>query len=146
MAMANPHPNSTAFPIKAGDRFGRLTAIERAPSNRWRQQRWVFRCDCGNEAITTVSYVRNGRTTSCGCFGRQRLPEHNLTHGLSKTSLYEVWRGMRKRCEDPNHKAFKNYGGRGIKVCRRWQKFEAFLADMGERPSPKHSIDRIDND
>src|SRR5687767_3656879 len=124
--MANPHPKPTALLIEAGQRFGILTAVERVPNDRWRNQQWRFRCDCGNETITTASYVNLGRATSCGCDSRRRFVERGVTHGMSKTLVYEAWRGMRRRCEDPEHQAFKNYGGRGIKVCRRWLKFENF--------------------
>lgn len=68
------------------------------------------------------------------------------THGLSNTAEYRVWHSMRQRCGNPNSPRFARYGGRGIKVCDRWGQFENFLADMGRRPSPVHSIDRIDND
>jgi hypothetical protein len=64
---------------------------------------------------------------------------------MSRTPTYRVWTDMRKRCENPRSKSYPNYGGRGIKVCKRWQKFENFLADMGERPSDSHEIDRIDH-
>lgn len=67
-------------------------------------------------------------------------------HGLSRTQIYSVWSSMRARCENTKHIAFKNYGGRGIKVCKRWLKFENFFADMGERPTIKHSLDRRNND
>lgn len=68
-----------------------------------------------------------------------------VKHGMSRTKLYKVWSSMLDRCRNPTHYAYDSYGGRGIKVCRRWYKFENFLKDMGPRPSQKHSLDRIDN-
>ena len=67
-------------------------------------------------------------------------------HGLSGTPEYDAWRNMKRRCFNPNHKNYSDYGGRGIGVCDRWLNFENFLADMGSRPTAKHSLDRIDND
>lgn len=140
------------FPVTPGDRWGQLTAIERAP-NQGNAQCWRFRCDCGGEATTQVGHVRRGLVVSCGCVGRQRLAEHRngdrngrFKDGRSLVPEWKIWRGMRQRCGNPNEPAYPNYGGRGIQVCERWQKFENFLADMGARPSPHHSIDRIDND
>jgi hypothetical protein len=68
------------------------------------------------------------------------------THGMSGTPVYQVWSDMRRRCNDHRRRAFKDYGGRGIKVCKRWDKFENFFADMGDRPSPNHQLDRMNND
>lgn len=68
-----------------------------------------------------------------------------LTHGLSAHPLYESWNQMKQRCCNPKHKSYKNYGARGIYVCERWLSFPNFLSDVGERPSPKHSLDRINN-
>ena len=73
-------------------------------------------------------------------------PHPNKTHGLTKTSEHNAWMGMRRRCSNPKDKRYEHYGGRGIKVCDRWQSFEAFIEDMGPKPSPKHSLDRIDNE
>lgn len=84
--------------------------------------------------------MTSGHTKSCGCIkGR-----HNLTHGMTKTGTYNSWSAMRARCHNPKTEGFSLYGGRGIKVCDRWNSFESFLADMGERPEGM-SIDRIDN-
>jgi hypothetical protein len=95
--------------------------------------------------------LRRGATQSCGCLHLERAKEHiaarNQTHGLSHTPEYEIWCGIIKRCCNPKNRSWKNYGGRGIKVCARWREsFGSFLADMGPRPSTTHSIERKDND
>lgn len=143
-----------AFIVSPGDRWGQLTAIERAPNDRQRAQQWRFRCDCGQEKIIKVASVRTALTTSCGCVGRLRLADHHhrgsannlFKHGGHGTPEWKVWNGMIQRCRDPKCKAYPRYGGRGIAVCDRWQEFANFYADMGPRPSPKHEIDRRDND
>lgn len=120
-----------------GERFGRLCVIKYVQKSFWR-----CRCDCGK--ITTVdgSALRLGRTRSCGCLHRDIV----TSHGDSETVEWRTWAGMKYRCLDPDHPAYHHYGGRGIKVCRRWMKYANFLADMGRRPSDEHSLDRIDND
>lgn len=125
-----------------GQRFGRLRVIERAGSRR-NQSLWRCLCDCGATHVTAGVYLRSGNSSSCGCIRRER----NLVHGdacqRARTPEWRIWRGMRQRCRDVSE---KNYGGRGIRVCERWESFANFLADMGRRPSSRHSLDRIDND
>jgi len=89
-----------------------------------------------------------GRAKSCGCRKKESHQVFKPRHGSSKTKLYKVWKNMRMRCENPNHKYFNRYGGRGIKVCGRWQDFVNFMADMGERPegSVRLTVERKDND
>lgn len=107
--------------------------------------RWAtFTCHCGVEFVASVSSVRSGHKRSCGCL-RAMTRLLNRTHGMSGTAIYKLWAGMKKRCEDSRYKHYHNYGGRGIRVCERWQTFENFYADMGDRPSDRHSLDRIDN-
>lgn len=108
----------------------------------------VCRCACGgnNHFTTRTANLKNGSTKSCGCL-RREAGLRNKTHGQTKTPEYRVWNQLRARCNDPKDKSFPVYGGRGIKVCSRWEaSFEAFKEDMGPRPSPTHSIDRKDND
>ena len=86
----------------------------------------------------------SGCTKTCGC--TRKLKFVHLTHGMTKTLEYKSWQMMRQRCYNPNDSHYSDYGGRGIRVCWKWMdSFEAFFKDMGRRPSPKHSIDRIDN-
>lgn len=101
---------------------------------------WACRCSCGTEKVVQGSNLRSGHSQSCGCLMREVV----TTHGRYLTRQYRAWSGMIARCHSPKNGGFKHYGGRGISVCKRWRSFENFLADMGERPGPKHSIDRID--
>jgi hypothetical protein len=127
----------------AGERNARLEAISFVECERSGQAHWLFRCDCGQAVIARVGAVRSGNTVSCGC---QKI-ESATRHGMSRSPEYRAWRAMIDRCANPENKSFHNYGARGIKVCKRWQRFEKFIADMGVRPSSAHSIDRFpDND
>lgn len=125
-----------------GERFGRLVVVGRAP-NKGRHSAWLCRCDCGNETTVFGTNLRRGLTASCKCLHKERTSAASKTHGLSRSRIYTVWRNMHARCADASD---PRYGGRGIKVCARWAKFENFLADMGAPPSSKHTLDRRDND
>lgn len=133
----------------SGRRFGRLSVQSRAPSSP-RKVRWLCKCDCGREMAVFAYALKSGHTTSCGCFKREnavRVGSRPKKHGLSKTdSAFPPWLAMRSRCRNPNATGYDRYGGRGIRVCDRWDDFAAFLADMGPRPSEEHSIDRMDPD
>lgn len=123
-----------------GQTFGRLTALFYLGAGNWRCS-----CICGN--ITEACYfpMKVGSRVSCGCYLKEviRLPK---THGLSRTTEHKVWGYMKARCRK-NHKYAHSYFERGIRVCERWSSsFENFLADMGKRPSEKHSIERVNND
>lgn len=95
-------------------------------------------------SLKVTADLLNGKARSCGCRTTKHLHGGNGSKRIKPSATYTAWRSMRVRCTEPKVKSFRHYGGRGIKVCERWQKFENFLADMGERPSPKHSLDRID--
>ncbi len=110
------------------------------------ERRAVYSCGCGQNVVCRVGDVKRGFTTSCGCLNRAVAAKRWRTHGKTGTPEHGVWKGMRQRCNDPNHIQYKDYGGRGITVCSRWDEFELFLQDMGPRPSANHDIDRIDND
>ena len=132
-----------------GHRFGRLTVLSRLVTSYKKNALWECRCNCGN--IHVVSSAHLGFTKSCGCLKREiatsRIYQQLTRHGRSGTSEHTAWIQMRQRCSLPNHRAWKDYGGRGVTVCERWlNSFENFFADMGMKPSPKHSIDRVNND
>lgn len=127
-------------------RFGKLTVISKAESMQ-NKTRWSCICDCGNKAIIRTAELRRGDTKSCGCLQKDSPPR--LSHGHNRngmrTRTYRIWTGMIARCKYPNRKEYRWYGGKGIKVCDRWMKFENFLNDMGEIPKGM-TIDRINSD
>lgn len=138
-------------PDITGQRFARLTAIERGP-NTGENVQWWCQCDCGNRTLVRASYLRTGHTRSCGCLRREageRQGPDNIVHGhranSSRSPTYHTWLNMIARCDNPSAISYRYYGARGITVCERWRNFENFLADMGERP-PGKTIDRKDND
>jgi hypothetical protein len=143
LAMANPIDLT-------GQRFGKLVADKVVGSHR-KGRVWRCTCDCGGTNDVPSERLRNGWTKSCGCravdHGRY-LSSLRVTHGQShKVPEYNIWAGMKARCSNPRSKSWRRYGGRGIRVCAEWANdFEAFLRDMGPRPSPAHSLDRMDYD
>lgn len=128
-----------------GERFGRLVVLERGPNQNGRNTTWVCRCDCGNTTTVLGNNLRakNG-TRSCGCLIPETIAKVNTRHGWCGTPEYKCWVAIHTRCKNPKFRGFEHYGGRGISVCERWNKFENFITDMGPRPTSQHSIDRID--
>lgn len=143
-----PKPAAHNFIDRTGQRFGRLLVLEHAGKREGDGfVMWKCRCDCGKEVIAVGKQLSRGQTKSCGCLLGDRTREENTTHGMKRTRVYRIWGGMWNRCRNENCKDYPRYGGRGIYVCERWKSFENFLADMGQPPSPIHSIDRYpDND
>ena len=132
-----------------GKRSGRLTAKEPVGKNRAGQYMWKCLCDCGNEHITSGTSLVENTTKSCGCLAKEVCGKSSITHGLSGTPEYGAWKNAVARCNDSRNKKYYDYGGRGISVCDRWVEdapkgFLNFLEDMGERPSDRMSLDRID--
>ncbi|XIW73885.1 hypothetical protein AB2F28_23195 (plasmid) [Escherichia coli] len=125
-----------------GKRFGKLVALKYSGISNKQGRLWDCICDCGNTCLVSYGKLNHGATISCGCVYNAHRRSVK-PHGMSKTPIYRIWLGMRERCEKPTHHAYKWYGGRGIKVCERWQIFENFYADMGERPEGM-SLDRKD--
>lgn len=129
-----------------GERFSRLTVKSFAGRGKHKQLIWKCICDCGNECLAYGNGLMRGVKQSCGCLHSDVTAKRSTTHGMTKTPTYKSWRSMIRRCEAPVDIGFKNYGARGISVCQRWRdSFEAFLEDMGERPSKKYEIDRYPN-
>lgn len=138
---------------QAGKTFGRLTILSEAtpyvaPCGQVKRM-VLARCACGGVITTHLMSLRKGVAKSCGCLGVEALDERNFVHGDAprkrQTREYKTWSNMIARCENPNVDRYPHYGGRGISVCKEWRSsYERFLSDMGRKPSPKHSIDRID--
>lgn len=132
-----------------GKKFGRLFVV----SDRVRDVGRTYclcLCDCGNYKTILSSNLIRGKSISCGCFRSEYMKKTKTIHGKAPRNNvvkeYSIYHGMISRCYNTNVKAYINYGGRGIKVCDRWlESFENFYEDVGERPTPKHSLDRIDN-
>ena len=135
-----------------GKRFGRLTVTEKTKENGF--WHYVCKCDCGNEKkIISGALTRKIKPTrSCGCLQKEAMKtgrdnpayRHGHCKNGKRSATLSIWTGMMRRCYEENCKSYKDYGGRGIKVCSRWHEFKNFLEDMGERP-PNLTIERIDN-
>lgn len=146
-----PTPTHKGFCNLTGHKYGKLTVIglagRKTQPNGANSFYWFCICECGEKAVIRGMDMRHGKTTSCGCVKLARITALKYSHGLSHSPENQVWTQMIQRCTNPKNKSFKNYGGRGIKVCDRWlNSFANFYADMGPRPSDEHSIDRTNND
>jgi len=127
-----------------GKKYNMLTVLK-FDSIKNEQTMWLCKCDCGNEKVLRGSRLKEGVTKSCGCYRKSRITKH----GLSTSNEYTIWHDIRRRCKKEKNIHYADYGGRGITVCERWDNEDGFMNfcdDMGERPSKKHSIDRIDNE
>lgn len=132
-----------------GMRIGRLVVLRFSGRSRGRYY-WDCQCDCGNRTRVEGYHLRRSLTKSCGCLRREFLGIHSITHGETRgkkrTAEYRCWTYMKNRCLSPSCPTFSYYGGRGIRICDRWRdSYPNFLADLGRKPSPKHTLDRIDN-
>lgn len=132
-----------------GQRFGRLTVIEKAPKRGTSTNaRWLCECDCGNTVEVLGTTLRRGESNSCGCYRAEYWRGKMTTHGKSAIRLCNIWYQMRERCLCSTTPAYENYGGRGITICDEWlNSFESFYEwAMANGYSENLSIDRIDND
>ena len=125
-------------------RFGRLVVLSREGYHK-NSAAWRCSCDCGSTVVKSSALLTSGKTKSCGCLVKEQSPKNGGTHGLSSSPAYMSWAGMKNRCRNKSQKQYKDYGGRGIYYCSRWESFENFYADMGDRPDGK-TLERIDND
>lgn len=132
-----------------GKRFGKLVVIRRSENLPPKQTMWLCQCDCGVVKPIRSATLQSGASKTCGCSrydARTGLGARMRTHGMTETAEYRSWCHLKERCDNPRCKSYPRYGGRGITYDPRWSIFENFLADMGEKPRGRYSIDRIDND
>jgi len=135
----------------AGRRFGRLVVLHDTGERKNREVVWHCLCDCGNEVNVVGHDLTSGRTTSCGCYKRERVAEANTVHGMAQRGkqhpMYNTWARMIQRCENPNDKPYKYYGGRGITVCEEWHNSAIFIDwALANGWQKGLTLDRIDND
>lgn len=133
-----------------GKIFGRGLVLSKAENWNGRTY-WKLKCSCGNEYLCQTGSLTSGNTSSCGCLGKEMLKNGDIrrTHGMQHTPEYNIWCMLRRRCDPDNTNAdeYVRYAGRGIFVCDEWANdFQRFFNDMGPRPDPSYSIDRINND
>lgn len=128
----------------AGTRKGRLVVIHVFR----RKNIYLVRClcDCGKKCTKRWGNVHSGLTRSCGCWWKEHFFRHGAAGRGRTWPEYWAWSTMVQRCHSPKRREYKWYGARGISVCLRWRKFANFIEDMGRRPSPKMTVERIDND
>ena len=150
---------SKRIEINPGERYNRLTIICEVeahiqPSGQ-KQRKVKCVCDCGNIVDVTLSLLRRGHTKSCGCYQKEIIKKMSICnkygslkskHRMCNTSEYRSWNSMKERCLNKNYIKYNLWGGRGITICDRWlNSFENFYADMGPKPGPEYSLDRINN-
>lgn len=131
-----------------GEKFGKLTVIERTQNDKKGDSRWICKCDCGNIVTVRGYHLTGCKIKSCGCIKKEMLSNRKGAHHLTGTKLYSVWAGIKQRCLNSNHKNFNRYKGRGIKICEDWKNnflsFYNWAIKNGYRSDL--TIDRINND
>lgn len=137
------------YKTSPGQRFGYLTVIDGTVKRRGTVRVVTCSCECGSIVEPAIRTLFSGEKVSCGCRAKKReviVVKHGHARRGAHSPEYEVWCSMIARCENPAEERYHRYGGRGIKVCEKWHDFTSFFTDMGQRPSAKHSIDRLNND
>lgn len=128
-----------------GSTYNRLTVLERTDEKtKSGEIKWLCQCSCGTQVVLPSTNIKTGKTKSCGCLAKEMAKDRLIKHGKSRTREYQAWHHMRVRCLDKSYPQYKDYGGRGITICKRWDKFENFLKDMGDCPDG-FFIDRVNN-
>jgi hypothetical protein len=133
-----------AFQDLTGQKFGRLL-VESCSDRRSGNIYWSCLCDCGQRCTVRADRLKSGETKSCGCWHVESVTQRSTKHGGIRSGSYKTWQAMIERCRNPNNSGYHLYGARGVRVCPEWSaSYQAFRDDMGDRPSDRHSIDRID--
>ena len=142
-------PVALNISLLIGQKYGKLTILKEENPNSCGKRSVECSCECSNKVVTTINGLRSGNTTSCGCTRKEKNKSRAIHGHLSKgkqSAEYNSWINMVSRCENKNRSDYSRYGECGIRVCERWRtSFANFLSDMGLKPSPLHSIDRINN-
>jgi len=133
-----------------GQLFGKLIVLYESPNrHNGGSVEWYCKCECGNVKSIASASLRSGNSTSCGCYGLEMLAKHRIKHGKcprsGRSAEYVVWDAMIQRCTNPNNEVYHHYGGRGIQIFEPWLDFANFYKDVGNRPSSRYTLDRIDN-
>lgn len=126
----------------AGRRYTKLTVLSQLDVRNGKRI-WLCQCDCGNKVEVAGSDLQRGHKKSCGCYKREENANRLTKHGMKRTKFYGVWCGIKSRCNNKNHEYYHIYGGRGIKVCDRWQDFMNFYSDMIEGYSEGLTVERL---
>jgi len=135
-------PTNSQFKNLKGMRFGRLTVVGYAGKSEGNRVQWDCLCECGKTTMVITASLKSGHTRSCGCYQLDVVTRH----GNEGVPEYSIWKAMLNRCDDVGSERYADYGGRGVTICRQWKvSYQAFIDDMGQRPTADHSIDRIDN-
>jgi hypothetical protein len=129
-----------------GRTFSRLTVLEYSHKDSHNHTFWNCQCICGEVVLARSAQLISRRKQSCGCLQKEVVSAMKTTHGLSDSTEWVAWSNMLQRCNNPSHPGYSNYGGRGIKVCERWHKFENFIADMGRKHTCDLTLERENND
>lgn len=146
MAKGIGKPRGRPLQDLTGKTFGRLTVLRRGqpdPNSVY----WICRCECRSLVEVSGSNLRRGATLSCGCLNSERTTDRNTKHGMARTPEHSAWLAIKQRCYNLNHPKYEFWGGRGIRMAAAWiDDFQAFYDHIGPKPSPKHVLDRIDNE
>ena len=130
-----------------GNKFGKWFVLNQSLKETYGDAYWTCECECGTKKDVLGRSLKSGKSSSCGCARKESLSDgakHGHNRAGKRTPTYQTWSDMKRRCSDAKHKSYSIYGGKGIKVCDRWEVFSNFLEDMGDRPEGK-TLDRIDS-
>lgn len=136
-------PRTSDYSKHFGQRFGLLVMLSEVPTHPNEVRKCLCECDCGRRKTFNIQNVLRGMSTSCGCERTRRSVASRRKHGACLTPEFRAWTSMKTRCANPKCVMYPNYGGRGVTVCERWSDFRNFLADMGEKPAPEYTLERI---
>lgn len=133
------------YKFKPGDKVDRNTILQFVGHNKWESRLYLCKCECGEFTLKSAAQLRSGKSRSCGCLSAEISSVGNRVHGQRKESEYKCWVSMKQRCLNPKNRSFKDYGSRGIVICKRWMTFANFFRDMGRRPDRSFTLERNDN-